>query len=41
VPGVQTIFDEGSMQFNNPSNADTSSQAFDRYLLYPKRNILE
>ena len=41
VPGVPTIFDGGSMQFNDPSNADTSSQAFDRYLLYPKRNILE
>jgi hypothetical protein len=41
VPGVPTIFDDGSMQFNTPSTADTSSQAFDRYLLYPTRNILE
>ena len=40
VPGVATPFDYGSLQFVAPSNINTNTQAYDRYLMYPKRNIL-
>jgi hypothetical protein len=40
VPGVETIFDEGSMQFTAPADTNTDTQIHDRYLLYPKQNIL-
>jgi hypothetical protein len=40
VPGVETIFDDGSMQFTAPADTDTDTQIHDRYLLYPKQNIL-
>jgi hypothetical protein len=40
VPGVETIFDDGSMQFTAPADINTDTQIHDRYLLYPKQNIL-
>jgi hypothetical protein len=40
VPGVQTTFDGGSLTFNSPADIDTNTNAYDRYLMYPKRNIL-
>lgn len=41
VPGVQTVFDGGSIQFTNPADNDTNTNAFDRYLLFPRSNILD
>lgn len=41
VPGTQTVFDENSMQFNTPADLYTDTDEFNRYLLYPKRNILD
>lgn len=41
VPGVQTVFDGNSLQFNTPADIDTNTQAFDRYILFPKYNILD
>jgi hypothetical protein len=40
VPGVQTVFDGGSVTFNDPADLDTNTNAYDRYLMYPKRTIL-
>jgi hypothetical protein len=40
VPGVQTVFDGGSVTFNSPADMNTNTNAYDRYLMYPKRNIL-
>jgi hypothetical protein len=40
VPGVQTVFDGGSLTFNSPADMNTNTNAYDRYLMYPKRNIL-
>jgi len=40
VPGVQTVFDGGSVTFNSPADINTNSNSYDRYLMYPKRNIL-
>jgi hypothetical protein len=40
VPGVETVFDGGSVTFIDPADTDTSSPANDIYLLYPKYNIL-
>jgi hypothetical protein len=40
VPGVETVFDGGSVTFIAPADTDTSSTANDKYLLYPKYNIL-
>jgi hypothetical protein len=40
VPGIETVFDGGSVTFIDPADTDTSSPAHDRYLLYPKYNIL-
>jgi len=40
VPGVQTVFDGGSVTFNSPADMNTNSNSYDRYLMYPKRNIL-
>ena len=36
-----TRFDGGSMTFNTPADLDTNTDAYDRYLLFPKRNILQ
>jgi hypothetical protein len=40
VPGVETVFDGGSVTFIAPADTNTSSTANDKYLLYPKYNIL-
>ena len=40
VPGVETVFDGGSIQFTDPADINTNTDAYDKYLLYPKRNIL-
>ena len=40
VPGIQTEFDGGSLTFNSPADINTNTNAYDRYLMYPKRNIL-
>jgi hypothetical protein len=40
VPGVPTVFDGGSVIFNSPADMYTNTNAYDRYLMYPKRNIL-
>jgi hypothetical protein len=40
VPGAQTVFDGGSVTFNSPADINTNTNAYDRYLMYPKRNIL-
>ena len=41
VSGHETVFDYGSLQFVDPSTVDTNSQASDRYILYPKYNIID
>ena len=35
-----TIFDGGSMQFIDPVDMYTTTTAYDKYLMFPKRNIL-
>jgi hypothetical protein len=35
-----TTFDGGSMQFTAPVDMYSSTDAYDRYLLFPRRNIL-
>jgi hypothetical protein len=40
VPGVQTVFDGGSIQFTNPADVDTNTNTYDSYLLFPRNNIL-
>jgi len=40
VPGAQTVFDGRSVAFNSPADINTNTNAYDRYLMYPKRNIL-
>ena len=41
VPGTATIFDYGSVEFSVPVDVYTNTQIYDKYLLFPKRNILE
>ena len=41
VPGPPTVFDGNSVQFTVPVDIYTNTQIYDRYLLFPKRNILE
>lgn len=41
VPGPPTVFDGNSVQFTVPVDIYTDTQIYDRYLLFPKRNILE
>lgn len=36
----ETIFDGGSLRFIAPVDMYSNSQAFDRYLVFPKRNII-
>jgi hypothetical protein len=36
-----TIFDGGSMQFTAPVDMYSNTQAYDKYLVFPKRNILQ
>jgi hypothetical protein len=40
VVGNETTFDEGSMQFIAPVDMYTTSDALDKYLVFPKQNIL-
>jgi hypothetical protein len=40
VIGNETTFDEGSMQFIAPVDMYTTSDALDKYLVFPKQNIL-
>ena len=41
VPGTATVFDGNSVEFSVPVDVYTNTQIYDRYLLFPKRNILE
>jgi hypothetical protein len=41
VPGVETVFDHNSLQFIAPVDMYSNTQAYDKYLVFPKRNILE
>ncbi len=41
VPGVATVFDGGSIEFVAPVDMYTNTQIYDKYLMFPKRNILE
>jgi hypothetical protein len=36
----ETIFDQGSMQFIDPVDMYNASQTYDKYLVFPKSNIL-
>ena len=40
VPGRQTVFDGNSLQFNIPTDLNTNTDAYDKYLIFPRRNIL-
>jgi hypothetical protein len=35
-----TLFDGGSTTFTEPADSNTTTNSYDKYLLYPKRNIL-
>lgn len=39
--GSPTTFDQNSMQFTAPVDMYSTTQAYDKYLVFPKRNILE
>jgi len=39
--GQATIFDGGSMQFTAPVDMYSNTQGYDKYIVFPKRNILE
>ena len=42
VPGVATIFDGGSVQFTAPATQfNDGTTDYDKYLVFPKRNILQ
>jgi len=41
VPGTATVFDGNSMQFTAPVDMYNNTTEFDKYLVFPKRNILE
>jgi len=41
VAGQQTRFDGGSMQFIAPVDMYSDTKEYDKYLVFPKRNILE
>jgi hypothetical protein len=40
VPGDATVFDGGSMQFIAPVDMYGNTQEYDKYLVFPRRNIL-
>jgi hypothetical protein len=40
-PGTPTIFDGNSLQFITPVDMYSNTQEYDKYLVFPKRNILE
>jgi hypothetical protein len=39
--GNSTVFDGGSMQFTDPVDLYSNTTNYDKYLVFPKRNILE
>ena len=39
--GRPTTFDQNSMQFTAPVDMYSNTQIYDKYLVFPKRNILE
>ena len=39
--GIATVFDFGSCEFSSPVDIYTNTNAYDKYLVFPKRNILE
>jgi hypothetical protein len=41
VPGAATTFDGNSLLFTAPVDMYSNTQAYDKYLVFPKRNILE
>lgn len=41
VPGPPTVFDGNSLQFIAPVDMYSNTQIYDKYLVFPKRNILE
>jgi len=41
IPGVATVFDGGSVTFNDPANMDTNTNVYDKYLMFPDRKIIE
>ena len=41
VPGPPTVFDGNSVEFITPVDIYTDTQIYDKYLVFPKRNILE
>jgi hypothetical protein len=41
VPGTQTVFDGDSVKFEAPVDMYSNTQIYDKYLVFPKRNILE
>jgi hypothetical protein len=40
VPGTQTTFDGNSMLFTAPLDSYSNTQIYDKYLLFPQRNII-
>lgn len=41
VPGPPTVFDGNSVEFTVPADMYSNTQIYDKYLVFPKRNILE
>ena len=41
VPGTPTVFDYNSLQFTAPVDMYSNTNEYDKYLVFPKRNILE
>jgi len=41
VPGQATVFDYNSLQFTAPVDMYSNTNEYDKYLVFPKRNILE
>jgi hypothetical protein len=39
--GEQTVFDGNSLKFIEPVDMYSNTQAYDKYLVFPKRNILQ
>ena len=40
VPGIATTFDVNSMVFTDPLDTYSNTNAYDKYLLFPQRNII-
>ena len=41
IPGPETVFDGSSIEFTVPVDMYSNTQIYDKYLVFPKRNILE